>query len=96
MKRYDSDAIKKELSGINGWKFIEGAIEKDFIFKDFKEALLAMVRIGFEAEAMNHHPDWINSYNRLKIRLRSHDADGITDRDFSLARKINDLLDKHK
>ena len=51
-----------------------------------------MVRAGFEAEAMNHHPEWTNGYNRLVIRLNTHDAGGkVTAKDVELARKIQSL-----
>jgi 4a-hydroxytetrahydrobiopterin dehydratase len=51
-----------------------------------------MVRVGFEAEAMNHHPDWTNVYNRVAIRLNTHDAGGkVTAKDVTLAQKIESL-----
>jgi len=93
MIKYDDDKILIELEKLNGWEFKEDVIEKDFIFKNFKEAMTSMMRIGFEAEALNHHPIWTNVYNKLNIRLRTFIADGITERDFALARKIDELID---
>jgi 4a-hydroxytetrahydrobiopterin dehydratase len=89
--KYDDTQVQSGLNKLNGWKYNNDAIEKDFIFKNFKEALAMMVRIGFEAEAMNHHPEWFNVYNKLNIRLRTHDANGITVKDFNLAEKIDKL-----
>ena len=92
MNKYTEDKIHTELKTLDGWKFNSNAIEKNFVFKNFKEALSMMVRIGFEAEGMNHHPEWTNVYNKLKIRLNTHDVDGITEKDFALAKKIDTLM----
>jgi 4a-hydroxytetrahydrobiopterin dehydratase len=93
MKKYDSITIQSKLEDISGWRHIDDTIERNFVFKDFIEAITNMLRIAFEAEAMNHHPEWTNVYNKLKIRLRTHDADGITENDFMLAKRINELID---
>ena len=94
MKKFDADKIQAELKKTNGWKYTSGAIEKKFILKNFKEALATMVKIGFEAEALNHHPEWSNVYNKLTIRLNTHDAGGITKKDFDLAKKIDGIISK--
>jgi 4a-hydroxytetrahydrobiopterin dehydratase len=95
MNQYDDTTLKSELAKISGWNYVEAALEREFVFADFKEAVLMILRISFEAEAMNHHPEWTNVYNKLKIRLKSHDVDGITERDFKLAKKINECVDNH-
>ena len=66
-------------------------ISRRFTFPDFTSALAAMVRVGFEAEALGHHPDWANSYNRLEVRLTTHDAGGLTEKDLALARAFDRL-----
>lgn len=91
-EKFDDTKIQAELKNINGWKYNNGAIEKDLVFKNFKEALAMMVRIGFEAEKMNHHPEWTNVYNKLNVRLNTHDVGGITENDFALAKKIDALI----
>jgi 4a-hydroxytetrahydrobiopterin dehydratase len=81
--------IKSALADLPGWKFRANALAKSFKFGSFKEALSFMVRIGFEAEAMNHHPDWSNVYNKVSIRLQTHDAgDRVTAKDVELAKRI--------
>lgn len=77
-----------------GWSMTAGgkAIERHVEFKDFAGAFGFMSAVALAAERMNHHPDWSNSYNRVDIRLSSHDAGGLTSRDVKLARKINDIL----
>jgi 4a-hydroxytetrahydrobiopterin dehydratase len=83
-------ALAAALATLPGWKFRRDALEKTFIFADFRSALAFMVRAGFEAEAMNHHPDWRNCYNRVAVRLNTHDAGGtVTGRDVELARRID-------
>jgi len=84
--------IALELAKLPGWAWQRDALVKDFEFGNFREALAFMVLVGFEAEAMNHHPDWENVYNRVMIRLRTHDAGGkVTAKDVALARKIQAL-----
>ena len=82
------------LSGLNGWVYDEkaGAIDHVFKFKDFSEAFAFMTRVALAAEKAGHHPDWSNVYNRVEIYLTSHDAGGLTERDFRLAARIDRLL----
>jgi len=84
--------ITAALAGLPGWSFAGDALAKEFKFGDFRQALTFMVRVGFEAEALNHHPDWTNVYNRVAIRLNTHDAGGkVTAKDVELAKKIQAL-----
>lgn len=74
---------------LDGWTFKRDALAKTFTFGSFREALSFMVRVGFEAEALNHHPEWTNVYNRVVIRLNTHDAGSkVTAKDVTLAGKI--------
>ncbi len=83
-------AITAALATLPGWKFRRDALEKTFKFAGFPDALAFMLRAGFEAEAMNHHPDWRNCYNRVVVRLNTHDAGGaVTGKDVELARRID-------
>lgn len=87
-----SSEINAALPELPGWKFERDALAKEFQFGSFKEALSFMVRVGFEAETMDHHPDWTNVYNRVAIRLNTHDAGGkVTSKDVTLAKKIQML-----
>lgn len=84
--------IKAALPALAGWTHHRDALAKEFTFGSFKEAMSFMVRVGFEAEAMNHHPEWTNVYNRVAIRLNTHDAGGkVTAKDVALAKKIESL-----
>ena len=96
MKRLTDNEIDYNLTMLKGWTLDDGRIVKNIDFKDFKEAMAAMVKIGEVAEEMNHHPDWYNSYNKLNIKLGTHDVGGLTMKDFDLAQKIEEIIPKAK
>ena len=92
MEALNTSEIEKGLQELEGWEYNENALETTFEFQNFKEAFTLMTRIAFECEALNHHPDWTNVYNRLHIRLSTHDAGGVTEKDFKLAQLIEELV----
>lgn len=92
MKKYDSEEIASRITHLPGWESNNDGIEKSFQFADFKAAFAAMTQIALEAEVMNHHPEWFNVYNRLNVRLSTHDAGGVTDKDIQLAEKIEAIV----
>lgn len=77
-----------------GWALADGgvAVKRDFRFRDFNEAWGFMARVALLAERHDHHPDWSNVWNQVSIRLSTHDAGGITERDVRLAQAIDALL----
>jgi 4a-hydroxytetrahydrobiopterin dehydratase len=81
MKTYSEDSIQEHLKELNGWHFDNNGIEKKFKFKNFSQALGFIIQVGVEAEKNNHHPELYNVYNKVNIRLSTHDADGVTDKD---------------
>ncbi|WP_423819444.1 4a-hydroxytetrahydrobiopterin dehydratase [Salinimicrobium sp. TIG7-5_MAKvit] len=93
MQILDEKEIKSKLEELEGWEYKDDAIHTSFQFENFKEAFSVMVRIAFEAEAQQHHPQWTNVYNELEISLSTHDAGGVTHKDFKLARSIEDIVD---
>jgi 4a-hydroxytetrahydrobiopterin dehydratase len=93
MTKLNESEIQEQLEKIKGWEYNEGALETTFEFKNFKETFAIMTRIAFECEAQNHHPDWNNVYNTLHIRLLTHDAGGVTQKDFKLARSIEEIVE---
>lgn len=84
--------IKVEFEKLKGWKLNDDSIEKKLKFKDFPSTIAFMVKVAFEAEKLNHHPEWSNNYNKLHIKLTTHDKGGLTKLDFALATKIDGLL----
>ena len=73
----------------DGWTERDGGIERSYRFGDFAGAWAFMSRVAALAEAADHHPDGFNSWNKVDIRLTSHDAGGLTRRDTDLARAID-------
>lgn len=92
----DLQAIQQSLDALNAttgtpWSLAEGKLHKVFMFKDFIEAFGFMTKGALVAESMDHHPEWCNVYNRVTLDLSTHDAAGITDLDFALARRLEEL-----
>jgi 4a-hydroxytetrahydrobiopterin dehydratase len=86
------DQVAAALQGLPGWRWEDDALAKSFKFGNFREAMSFMMRVAFEAEEMNHHPDWNNGYNRVGIRLQTHDAGNkVTPKDVELAGRIQKL-----
>jgi 4a-hydroxytetrahydrobiopterin dehydratase len=76
------------LARLSGWSKLEGdrdAITKTFKFKDFNQAFGFMTRVALLADKLDHHPEWFNVYNRVEVTLATHDADGVTELDVTLA-----------
>ena len=86
------EEITQARSRLNGWAFERDALTKTFTFGSFREALSFMVRVGFEAEELNHHPEWTNVYNRVVVQLNTHDAGKkVTARDVELAGRMDSI-----
>ena len=84
--------IEDALAGLPGWTYDDDRLKKSFVFDDFRAAVGFIVRLAFCAEALDHHPDLHNVYNRVDLALNTHDAGGrVTERDLALARAIEDL-----
>ena len=75
------------LAELPGWAAApeRDAIVKTFKFKDFNEAFGFMTRVALAAEKLDHHPEWFNVYNRVEVLLATHDADGVSELDVTLA-----------
>lgn len=88
--------VQARLSEIPGWSIAGGKLRRELQFGDFVEAFGFMSSLALVAEKMDHHPEWQNVYSRVSIELQTHDADGITDLDFELARAANRLAENAK
>ncbi len=78
------------------WKNDGKALSREFTFKDFKAAFAFMTEIAAEADRADHHPDWSNVYNKVSIKLSTHDAGGLTDKDVNLANFIDATARKYE
>jgi 4a-hydroxytetrahydrobiopterin dehydratase len=93
MKKLTDSEIKLKIELLQDWDYCDNALNTDFEFDNFKDCMSAMNRIAFECEVLNHHPEWKNVYNKLEIRLTTHDAGGVTELDFKLAKSINKIVE---
>ena len=94
MKKLSITEIEDNLKRIHSeWVLMNEVIQRKFVFDDFIEAFSFMTSVAIIAEKQNHHPNWENVYNQVIVNLSTHDADGITEKDFKLAQKMDQLFD---
>lgn len=86
--------LQQAVASLPNWQRVGKAIERNFEFKDFAEAMKFVNRIADAAEEANHHPDIDIRYNKVKLALISHDSGGVTQRDVRMARKIDEVAGK--
>jgi len=85
--------IEKRLENFPDWDFYDDALHAEFEFDNFKDCMSAMMRIAFECEILNHHPEWTNVYNLLTIQLSTHDVGGVTELDFKLVEAMEKIVE---
>ncbi len=90
-RKLSDSEIESEVTKIPGWKLVNGKLNKSFEFKNFIEAFGFMTKVAMQAEKMNHHPEWFNVYNKVKIDLVTYDVNGISNYDIKLANAINKI-----
>lgn len=97
MKKLSLQEIQDRMSEIDTAWLVKGKfLHRELLFKDFVEAFSFMTAVALIAEKAAHHPNWKNAYNKVTIELTTHDADGITTKDFDLAKAIDTLLNRYK
>jgi len=90
-----SDAeVQSRCASLPGWEFREDALHCELAFHDFVEAFSLMTLVAFMAERMGHHPEWSNVYNRVTIRLTTHDVGGVSENDLLMAQDISRLYQR--
>lgn len=85
------DEVSDRLRRLDGWALAGGKLHREYRFADFVEAFGFMTSAALVAEAMNHHPEWFNVYSTVRIDLTTHDAGGISAKDFALAERLEAL-----
>ncbi|MCC6370641.1 MAG: 4a-hydroxytetrahydrobiopterin dehydratase [Bacteroidia bacterium] len=88
---YSQEQITEALLSLPDWQLRDNTISCELSFSNFKSAFAFMARVAFEAEKLNHHPDWKNVYNKVSINLSTHDKGGLTELDFKLAAIITKI-----
>lgn len=92
MQAYDEAEIKRQLSSLPLWTIRSGRLVREFTFANFVAAMSFVNRIATLAESAGHHPDIDIRYNRVMLGLETHDANGITEKDFRLAKQAEEAL----
>ena len=90
--RLSDQQVSAAVLGLADWDLVAGKLHREFKFGNFIEAFGFMSRVALVAERMDHHPEWFNVYSRVVVDLRTHDCDGISERDLELAGKIDALV----
>ena len=85
-------AVQEALPRVPDWKRDGDHIVREFRFRDFTRAFGFMTKVALRAEAMNHHPEWSNVWNKVVVSLSTHEAGGLSELDFSLAEQIDKLV----
>lgn len=91
-KKMTDAEVNEHLARTGGWSLANGKLHREFACKDFVAAFGNMTRVALVAEAMNHHPEWFNVWNKVVIDLNTHSVKGISNLDFELAGKINEIF----
>ncbi len=84
--------IAEAVASLDGWELRDGKLHREFKFKNFVEAWGFMSRVALVAEKMNHHPEWFNVWNTVRIDLSTHEVGGLSNFDVELATKVNALV----
>jgi 4a-hydroxytetrahydrobiopterin dehydratase len=92
-KKVSEAEIATMLSNAKGWSVVNGKLHREYACKDFVTAFGNMTRVALVAQAMDHHPEWFNVWNKVVIDLTTHSVKGISDYDFVLAEKISEIFD---
>lgn len=85
----EGESLADRLEALEGWSVADGHLYKEFRFPSFATAFAFMTRSAFDAERLNHHPNWSNVYNRVEVELWSHDLGGISEVCVALADAMN-------
>ncbi len=92
MHIWTEDELIKQMALFPGWELKDAALERQFLFKDFSESLAFIVQVGILAEKADHHPVIHNVYNQVTLRLNTHSAGAITNKDTQMALQINAIM----
>ncbi|MFI5421032.1 MAG: 4a-hydroxytetrahydrobiopterin dehydratase [Nitrososphaerales archaeon] len=95
-RKFSEAEIREGIKALKTWKVEKGKLHREFEFQSFEDAISYMVRVSLEISKMDHHPEWFNVYNTVKIDLVTHELDGISGYDFILAKKLETLAKKFK
>ena len=88
------EQIQAFIDQFNSWAVQNGKLHREYVFNNFVQAFGFMTEVALIAESADHHPEWFNVYKKVIVDLTTHEADGITERDFALAREMEAIAVK--
>jgi 4a-hydroxytetrahydrobiopterin dehydratase len=91
IRRLDDDEVARGVAHLDGWSLVGGKLSRRYEFADFVAAIGFMMKAAVWAQALNHHPDWSNLYNVVRVDLETHDVGGISRLDLELAARMDAL-----
>jgi 4a-hydroxytetrahydrobiopterin dehydratase len=86
--------IQEAIADLDSWIILDDKLHREYKFRDFVQAFGFMTQAALLAERAAHHPEWFNVYNQVVVDLTTHEARGITHKDFDLARQMDELADR--
>jgi len=89
IKKMSEAEVRERLPSVPGWRLDDGKLYREFKFANFAAAFAFMTRVAAVAEEQDHHPEWFNVYDVVRVHLSTHDAGGISENDFKLAAAMN-------
>ncbi len=92
-RKLDSSELEAQLGNVPGWSVRDSKLFREFKFGSFQKAFGFMMRVAAIAEELQHHPEWFNVYDLVRVELATHDAGGVTALDFEFARRINRVFE---
>lgn len=99
VEKLSPEALELALSEVNNtletdqqWQLVDGKLYKQFVFKNFIQAFGWMTQVAIHAEKLIHHPEWSNVWNKVDVYLVTHDAGGISELDFKMIKRMENLL----
>ena len=95
-RKLSKSEIEQQMTGLKRWILIKGKLHRELSFKSFEDAISFMVRASLEISRLNHHPEWFNVYNQVRIDLVTHDVGGISNYDLILAKKLDGLASRFR
>ena len=91
MDKLSKNEILNKLKELDSWVYEQSKLRRIFLFSDFNKAFKFMTLVALEADRMDHHPEWSNIYNKVKVDLVTHEASGVTEKDFILAKSMDEV-----
>ena len=95
-RKFSKKEISENLSMLRKWKLVNGKLHREYEFKSFDQAIAYILRSSIEVSKLDHHPEWFNVYNIVRVDLVTHELGGISGYDFLLAKKLDEAASEFR